>query len=467
MDLQDLFYVGSNILDEVNEAVRTGDYSHLGSSLREMNEKMQQGAERARQEQEKLRRIYQQQMQNKQADYARYRQGGQPASQGRGTAQTRPQAVPRSTGNAAQQMPVLTPFMQKRISRLSGLGRIVGGTAVLVVAALLLTLFLVLGIALSGGWMIGAGICAAIAIAMIWQIAKGVKRRNLVNLFFKFGSVLGRREYFKVEDLAKQTGRSPDQVRDDIKAMIKDDLLPYAKFDAAEDTVMLTQKMYQNYLDAEKGRLEREAMERREQEAQKKAGMTDEVSAILREGESYLAMVRQANDEIPGDEMSDKLLKLESIMDRIFTQVRKDPKSAQNLRKFMNYYLPTTQKLLSAYVELDKQKEDVANVTNTKREVESAMDTINEAFENLLDSLFEEVAWDVSSDISAMRAMMAQDGLTPDDIAAAGQKTGAFTAPAPEAEEMPEKETAVQTGGVTLTFGGGAAQAQAAQEEKH
>ena len=240
--------------------------------------------------------------------------------------------------------------------------------------------------------------------------------------------------------------------------MMADDMLPQAKIDAADSTVMLTPKVYRNYLDAEKGRLEREERERREKEALRKSGYSEQVEEILKEGENYLTMVRQANDEIPGDEMTDKLLKLEDIMNRIFEQVKKEPKSAQNLRRFMNYYLPTTQKLLDAYVELDKEQADVSNVTNTKREIESAMDTINEAFENLLDSLFEEVAWDVSSDISAMRTMMAQDGLTPDEIAKASAKE--------EVKAVPEEEAKVVEGqGMTLTFGGGA-QAQMAPEEK-
>ena len=78
----------------------------------------------------------------------------------------------------------------------------------------------------------------------------------------------------------------------------------------------------------------------------------------------------------------------------------------------MNYYLPTTKKLLDAYVELDKQAGQGENVQQTKAEISTAMDTINEAFEKLLDSMFQDMAWDISSDISVMKTMMAQDGLT-------------------------------------------------------
>lgn len=466
MDMRDLFYIGSNILDEVTDAVVTGDYSGLSESLRQMNEEMQKSAARVREEQERYRQQYQEQMQRRQAEYAKYRAANAQAAGQKQYQYTAPKPV-------NVRGPIATPFMQQQISRYSGAGRMVGGTLLLIPSIILFFSFLIAGIANPGGFLVAAGVFAAVSAYLAWQIRNGKKRKNRVDLYYKYGNIIGNKEFFKFRDLAQKSGRSTEQVKRDIKDMMADDMLPQAKIDAADSTVMLTPQVYRNYLDAEKGRLEREERERREKEALRKAGYSEEVEAIVKEGENYLAMVRQANDEIPGDEMTDKLLKLENIMDRIFAQVKKEPKSAQNLRRFMNYYLPTTQKLLDAYVELDKQQEDVSNVANTKREIESAMDTINEAFENLLDSLFEEVAWDVSSDISAMRTMMAQDGLTPDEIAQASAREAASAAKE-TAQKVKEtvQETAeeeapavVEGQGMTLTFGGGA-QAQAAPEEK-
>jgi hypothetical protein len=101
----------------------------------------------------------------------------------------------------------------------------------------------------------------------------------------------------------------------------------------------------------------------------------------------------------------------------------------------MNYYLPTTKKLLSAYVELDKQDTAGENIQQTKREIDMAMDTINMAFEKLLDSLFQDMAWDISSDISVMKSMMAQDGLTESGMAMATATAGA-TATAAQQQEL-------------------------------
>ena len=77
--------------------------------------------------------------------------------------------------------------------------------------------------------------------------------------------------------------------------------------------------------------------------------------------------------------------------------MEKDPELAGELRKFMSYYLPTTKKLVDAYVDLEREP-------------------IARARENLRDGFFEERAWDNSSDISVLNTMLAQEGLTEDQI---------------------------------------------------
>ena len=85
-------------------------------------------------------------------------------------------------------------------------------------------------------------------------------------------------------------------------------------------------------------------------------------------------------------------------------------------RRMMDYYLPTTMKLLEAYEELDAQPVQGENIISSKKEIEDTIDTLNIAFEKLLDSLFQDTAWDVSSDISVLHTMLAQEGLTEDGL---------------------------------------------------
>lgn len=110
--------------------------------------------------------------------------------------------------------------------------------------------------------------------------------------------------------------------------------------------------------------------------------------------------------------ISAKLYRLELVITKIFDRVKKQPQLAPELHRFMKYYLPTTWKLIDAYRDMENQEIDGPNIAATKREIEQTLDTISTAFENLLDSFYQDTAWDISSDISVMQTMMAQDGLT-------------------------------------------------------
>lgn len=104
------------------------------------------------------------------------------------------------------------------------------------------------------------------------------------------------------------------------------------------------------------------------------------------------------------------------LVDKIFDRVEQNPASVGDIRKLMEYYLPTTIKLLQAYQDLDAQPVQGENIISSKKEIEKTLDTLNRAFEKLLDDLFQETAWDVSTDISVLHTMLAQEGLTEDGL---------------------------------------------------
>ena len=114
--------------------------------------------------------------------------------------------------------------------------------------------------------------------------------------------------------------------------------------------------------------------------------------------------------------ISAKISRMELLVDRIFDRVEQNPDSVNDMRRMMDCYLPTTMKLLEAYEELDAQPVQGENIISSKKEIEDTIDTLNIAFEKLLDSLFQDTAWDVSSDISVLHTMLAQEGLTEDGL---------------------------------------------------
>lgn len=130
--------------------------------------------------------------------------------------------------------------------------------------------------------------------------------------------------------------------------------------------------------------------------------------------QKILDQLREVNDAIPDEEMSDKISRLEAVSAKIFEQAKADPDKLPRMRKFMDYYLPTSLKLLETYAELDAQGVEGENITESKRRIEQTMDTLVHAFETQLDQLFQEDALDVSADIDVMENMLRADGLTGD-----------------------------------------------------
>ena len=114
--------------------------------------------------------------------------------------------------------------------------------------------------------------------------------------------------------------------------------------------------------------------------------------------------------------MSEKLYRLEDVVRRIFGQVKEHPEQLPELRRFLDYYMPTTLKLVETYEELDGQPSEGENIRKAKAEIEKTLDTINQAFENLFDSLFAHTAVDISSDISVLKTLLKQEGLTGSDF---------------------------------------------------
>ena len=146
----------------------------------------------------------------------------------------------------------------------------------------------------------------------------------------------------------------------------------------------------------------------------------EELDRMVREGRMAIAEMKRLDDNIPDETISAQIRRLEEVSGKIFQQVKEDPQKLPQIRKFMDYYLPTTLKLLNAYDRMGGAGVSGENIDSTMEKVEKMMGTIVTAFEKQLDSLFGSDALDISTDISVLETMMAREGL-------AGEKMEAET----------------------------------------
>ena len=175
--------------------------------------------------------------------------------------------------------------------------------------------------------------------------------------------------------------------------------------DGEKKCLILSNRAYEEYLQIETRRQQSKAEEpvKKEEKTQentkekdaKNEKLTPEVQKIIDQGDAFIRKIHECNEAIPGEEISAKISRMEMLVDRIFDRVEENPQSVSDIRKLMEYYLPTTIKLLEAYEQLDRQPVDGENIQTAKREIEATLDTLNTAFEKLLDDLFQDTMWDV------------------------------------------------------------------------
>lgn len=288
---------------------------------------------------------------------------------------------------------------------------------------------ILLWVGILGGFSVPLKVAAAfLPFALASGIAGGMGTR-MIRRVKRFRAYIGNfrnRNYCSFRELAVSVGKSENYVRRDIRDMLQRGMFLQGHLDKQETCLMVSHEAYDMYCAAQAQLEERQRLqiEGKKQpsaaagtlDAEDKQGLPEEAQKVIREGEEYLRKIRTCRDAVSGREIEEKISRMELIVQKIFQRVEKQPELVDELHKFMGYYLPTTVKLLEAYQEMAAQPVQGSNILSARQEIEGTLDTINQAFENLLDSFFQDKAWDISSDITVLQTMLAQEGLTGTDF---------------------------------------------------
>ncbi|NLL76290.1 MAG: 5-bromo-4-chloroindolyl phosphate hydrolysis protein [Clostridiales bacterium] len=260
-----------------------------------------------------------------------------------------------------------------------------------------------------------------VAIGCVCMVAMTVGRflRRRVNRFKKYVKAMGEKDFYSIENLAKIVQKKEKYVVKDLKRMIRRRWFREGHLDEQETCFMLTEESYKLYQEAQKELIRRREEEERlakEQELLEQDPVRKQLKITVEEGKEYIRRIKAANDSMPEEDISNKLYRLERICSRIFEHVEEKPEKLPDIRRFMNYYMPTTLKLVEAYEEFATQPVQGENITTAKKEIEGMLDDINSAFEKMFDKLFEDDVMDISTDISVLSTMLAQEGLLKDEF---------------------------------------------------
>ena len=225
--------------------------------------------------------------------------------------------------------------------------------------------------------------------------------------FDRYLRVLQDKTYAAIDELAQTTGKSREYTRKDVGKMIGRGWFRQGHLDDEGMTLITSHETYAQYRQMKQGQAQMQ-----EQKAEEEGNYTPAQREILTQCSEYIEQIKLCNDRIPGEVISAKLDRLERTARVIMDRVKTDPSLASSLRRLSSYYLPTTVKLLNAYADLDRQEKSSENIEKSKREIESAIDAMNDGFDRLYDSMFDATNLDISTDVEVMRTLLEQEGLT-------------------------------------------------------
>ena len=378
--------IGRNVQDIVDHAISSHDYQKLNQTIRQVVDRAMDAGEEA------VRKVVD---------------------------NTVPRTQPSQPAQSVKKPDLSVYYAPTGGKTALSIVKIVGGSLMGVVCASLLTASAVIGMFLSGESFLPAIALPLLAVGAL-LISSGVSGLKRINRFKRYRKLLGQKTYCSLEKLARGIGQSVKYVRRDVRKLLEGGYFPEGHLDKEESNLIITEETYQLF---ERSRLQLEQSQQEAKQVAKEAKQKKNVSSqlpqvqeVLDKGNAFIAEIRRCNDLIPGFEISEKISRIELIVQRIFERAASHPEIIPDLKKMMDYYLPMTVKLLNAYADMDAQPVQGETIRASKREIEQTLDTLNLAFEKLLDSVFEDTALDVSSDISVLQTLLAQEGLTEDGL---------------------------------------------------
>ena len=135
------------------------------------------------------------------------------------------------------------------------------------------------------------------------------------------------------------------------------------------------------------------------------------MDAIIREGKTAQRELGRLYASIGNLEVKKKIRDIMEVSDKFIQDAIDDASDVPQIKKFLDYYLPTTIKLLNTYDRMGSQGIEGENISGTMSSIEDMLDTAITAYKKLLDGLFANQAMDIETDIEVMNTMLKREGL--------------------------------------------------------
>jgi hypothetical protein len=201
----------------------------------------------------------------------------------------------------------------------------------------------------------------------------------------------------------------------------------------------------------EEARQKQEELRRKQEEASK-IPLTGDPQAdnVIMKGQEMLITIREENIVITDETLSAQMDTLSDKCMQIFRTVSAEPSKAPQVRKFMSYYLPTSEKLMEQYQVLMNANTKGENIQSAMTTIEKSLGLAADAFDKCADNLYRDDEMDIDAEIKVMQTMLTGDNLIKTEMNSILETSGA----AAKAAAEPAEEEPATKDGIRLTLGG-------------
>ena len=246
----------------------------------------------------------------------------------------------------------------------------------------------------------------AVVIINLGLIVRAVKTIRFAKRYEKYVELFRYKNIEIIDDINSYTGLNYSLIVKDLSKAVDQKLIPEGHFTTENLVFIASDDLYSKYEEnrPEYDRYYKKLIEERARIEER----SDEIQKILDIGNEYLEKIRNSNKLIKDKDITEKLYKMEKIVATIFREVDINPGQSGKLSMFLNYYLPTTEKLLRTYIDIAEKKIEGTSIQHSKKEIEHGLDMLIESFEGILNQFYGEQEMDIVSDVAAMETIMTQ-----------------------------------------------------------
>ncbi len=271
------------------------------------------------------------------------------------------------------------------------------------------------------------GSVAGLAVITLWFLASGAvlhliaaRRRNRARDAHRYLTLIGDKDSCSLLKLSSATSYKIDRVRRDLQRLIDDGIFgERAYIDMSEQCFMRTPEAIPDGISRQFGEYTRN-MSSVGADVEKNApsvvsNAEADSAEDLSDFAAILRRIRQLDDDILDESVSERIREIEDNTRNIFEYIEDKPEKMPQIRMFMNYYLPTTLKLLESYSRIERVGVAGQNMQEAKDNIEKILDMLVAGFRQQFDQLFKAESLDITCDIEVLEQMMKKDGLRDND----------------------------------------------------